>query len=374
MTDWTKVNSDDDDWKGWVNGKYDNRYDGISRRQKSIPSKRSIFFTAFLLVIVSGAIYSYFTPPETTTIKVIENTQVITETKLPTTITKVETREIQQDTREIIVSTKSLEQEPEGVSSHTPDNNFLSFVNDNIITYSVQEIPNVPDKNLIKAALSNAIQSWETNNPTLEYTEVTDSSPDFKIIWKTIADKDHLGLATTGGYGPDVLEIGLGSYNCRGEYVQHDRDMLSNTIMHEMGHQLGLKHYPDENHLMFGDDVISTRNFDTLGLNIPTRNDDYYVGQNQLLNKLSSLNSQIDSRTKISDELNSQLDVLAVKLSKYPTVIQDPNEYQKAVKLSNEYNSLVSEYNSYIAVTNEFVEQTQILAAELNCFPNVEGN
>src|SRR3990170_710852 len=107
MTDWTKVNSDDnDDWRGWVNGKYDNRYNRISRRHKSGPKKRSLVFASLLFFVFSATVYSYLIPSETTSTEVIENSQIITETKVPSTITKVETREIQQDTREIIISTK----------------------------------------------------------------------------------------------------------------------------------------------------------------------------------------------------------------------------------------------------------------------------
>jgi len=58
--------------------------------------------------------------------------------------------------------------------------------------------------------------------------------------------------------------------------------MVTNILMHGIGHALGLGHTSEENHLMYSTEspVIS---YDTKGYQVPERFEEFYVRQNLLL-------------------------------------------------------------------------------------------
>ena len=83
--------------------------------------------------------------------------------------------------------------------------------------------------------------------------------------------------------------------------------MVTNILMHEIGHALGLRHTSEENHLMYSTESIEISYY-TKGYQVPERFEEFYVGQNLLLFNENELKSQIHSLdVKISRE-KSQYD------------------------------------------------------------------
>ena len=63
-----------------------------------------------------------------------------------------------------------------------------------IIYYSFENVPDVPDKQIPIDALKKAISTWEKYNPNLEFIESKNSN--IEIKWQKYASSTHTGLAT----------------------------------------------------------------------------------------------------------------------------------------------------------------------------------
>ena len=230
----------------------------------------------------------------------------------------------------------------------------------NLYTYSINPIPNIPDKSIPIDAVRNAISIWEKNNPDIKFVETNDF-PHMTINWEIHGSQTHQGRASCvvdlhGDQRNCVLDISLGDNDCNGNYVQKDVDRVSNTIMHEMGHSFGLGHTNNENRLMFGEDGVYQ--MDTLGYSIPSKLEAYYVSQKSLENKYNSLQSKIS-------QLQSEYDGIYSQYSRYEGKTLPTNEYQKSVTLYNELNRINSQLHPLISESNGIVEK-------MNCFPNVK--
>jgi len=137
------------------------------------------------------------------------------------------------------------------------------FEDDGIYQISISEIPSFADKRTVEIGISKAMMMWEDRNPELEF-ELVEERGEIRIAWEKSMSGEHVGQIT-GGY----MELGLGSYDCRGNWQQYSSNTIADTVAHETGHYLGLEHHPNESHLMYGDDEFTQIEFDDLGYNIP---------------------------------------------------------------------------------------------------------
>ena len=244
----------------------------------------------------------------------------------------------------------------------------------NLYTYSINPIPDVPNKSIPSDAIKKSLSVWEENNPDIEFIE-TDDSPHMVINWKIYEAETHQGVANCIFYdNGDVrdceLDISLGQNDCNGNYVQQDVNNVSNTIMHEMGHSFGLKHSNDENHLMYGEDGIYQ--MDNLGYNIPHTLEEYYVGQKTIENKYDLLESKMDSLELKISQLQSEYDLIDTQYSKYVGKELPPNEYQTATHLYDKLNKISSQQTELNLDRNELVYQFNDIVELSNCFPNIK--
>jgi len=123
-----------------------------------------------------------------------------------------------------------------------------------IIYYSFEDVPIVPDEQIPINALKKAIGSWEKSNPNLEFIQSNNSN--IKIKWQKYASSTHTGLATCntvlfGILSHCALEISIGAEDCNFNFAQNDENMVTNILMHEISYALGLGHTSEENHLMY---------------------------------------------------------------------------------------------------------------------------
>ncbi len=252
--------------------------------------------------------------------------------------------------------------------------NIISLDDHQVIYYSFEDVPDVPDRQIPTEALKKAIKTWEQNNPDLEF--VKSSNANIEIKWQKYASSTHTGLATcnTGILGIQnhcVLDISVGAKDCNSDFVQNDQDMVADILMHEIGHALGLGHASEENHLMYSAESPEI-NFDASGYVIPPRFDGLYVGQKPLIVQQKEIEFQIESLDDRIAREQSQYDQYNNQYKYYEGKTLPPKEYEKAQLAYEQINLQVKKVNGLIDQQNELIAQINGILSQLECYPNFE--
>lgn len=244
-------------------------------------------------------------------------------------------------------------------------------LDERVIFYSVESIPDVSNKQIIQNAVNDAFTSWEEENNNLIF-EKTNTLSDIQIEWQKVASYSHAGLATYSEKYQGVITIGLGKFDCKNNFVQYDNNLLHQTIMHEIGHILGLGHHPEETHLMYGLEGIDLKSIDNFEYTIPEYSDGFFEGYIQLENNYNILNSKLEDVSKEIEELEKQEYVMIVEYEK--TILELENDIQyidqvnlmekELARLNYQINSIYDEYNTIVYDMNEIVDA-------MSCFPDV---
>jgi len=262
---------------------------------------------------------------------------------------------------------------------HTSENikelsKFMPNNEKKIISYSVQPIPSLPDEKIPLNALHKALETWESLNPNLNFIE--SDKPDFIIRWQVYASDTHSGLATCnsmlfGILNQCVLDISVGDEDCSGKYVQNDENMVSNIIMHEIGHALGLGHNTDKSSLMYSDESPSS-NFDSMGFIIPKKFEELYVGQKLLLEQDKQLRIQIKSLSDSISRKHLQYDEYYKHYKYYENKTLSAEEFEKAQIALKKLNSEAEQINLLIDQQHKLINQSNSILDVLDCHPNFD--
>ncbi len=243
-----------------------------------------------------------------------------------------------------------------------------------IIYYSFEDTPSLPDKQIPINALKKAIETWEAIKPNLEF--IQSENANMEIRWQVYASSTHTGLATCsstlfGILSHCVLDISVGDDDCNGNFVQDDENMVTNILMHEIGHVLGLGHTSEIDNLMFSTESPQI-SFDTKGYAIPDRFEELYVGQRAILQQEKEIRAEIESLDiKILRE-QSQYDEYYKQYEYYEGKTLPPSDYQKAQKILNKIKSEAEKINTMIEQQNQLIEQINEIIIQLGCTPNFE--
>lgn len=243
-----------------------------------------------------------------------------------------------------------------------------------VIYYSIQAIPNLPDEQIPLNALHKALGAWKSLNPNLDFVE--SDNPDIEIRWQVYASETHSGLATCnsalfGILNHCVLDISVGNEDCNGNYVQNDENMVSNIIMHEIGHAIGLGHSADKTHLMYSDES-SIVDFDSQGFVVPKKFEELYVGQKSLLDQDSEIRSQLESLDKKISRTKSQYDEYYKQYEYYDGKTLPQDEFEKAQRILDKLNSEADKINLLIDQQNQLINQSNSILEILDCHPNFD--
>jgi len=270
-------------------------------------------------------------------------------------------------------------QNPATVLSPTPEkiqqiSNAVIQSENKIVYYSIEDVPLLPDKQIPINALNKAIETWEAINPNLKFIE--SQNPNIEIRWQVYASSTHTGLATCssvlfGILNHCVLDISVGDDDCNGNFVQDDENMVTNILMHEIGHALEIKHTSESGNLMFSTESPQI-SFDTKGYVIPDKFEELYVGQKAIIKQEKEIRAEIESLDNkiLRDEL--QFDEYYKQYEYYEGKTLSPSDYQKAQKILKKINSDADKINAMIDQQNQLIDQLNEIVIELGCKPNFQ--
>jgi hypothetical protein len=265
------------------------------------------------------------------------------------------------------------------VLSPTPEkiqqiSNVITSSENEIIYYSFDDVPSIPDKQIPIDALKKAIETWEASNPNLEFIQSENSN--IEIRWQAYASSTHTGLATCSSvlYGilnHCVLDISVGVEDCNGNFVQDDENMVANILMHEIGHALGLGHTSETGHLLYSTESPQI-SFDTKGYVIPDRFEELYVGQKAIVQQEKEIRAELESLDiKISRE-QSQYDEYNKQYQYYEGKTLSADDFKKAERAFDKLNSQVEKVNALIDKQNQLIDKINEIVIQLGCKPNFE--
>lgn len=118
-----------------------------------------------------------------------------------------------------------------GIKNIQQISNIISPDEQQIVYYSFQDVPEIPDKQIPIQVLKKSLETWENNNPQLKFVQSKNSN--IEIRWQEFSSSTHTGLATCnsvlfGILSHCVLDISVGAKDCNGNFVQNDENMISN--------------------------------------------------------------------------------------------------------------------------------------------------
>lgn len=244
------------------------------------------------------------------------------------------------------------------------------FQDDTTWKVYVEPFPEYSHDSITKDVVTNALRSWENVNPNLKFIQISERhNSNVDIMWSTdviftssvISRTDGekiihnaMGITntqTTYYEGYEIIHseilIDIVDTDCNGNPIFWNKETLTNTIAHEIGHSLGIvNHSSDENHLMYDPDSgINNIEKVSRGLIIPEKiSEPFYVGEKE-----------------VRDNYELQNDKFKSTLAEYGWSVYDWEYDRKSSSNSifyNKVNAIVNDLNTAVDESNCFQDGT----------------
>lgn len=240
------------------------------------------------------------------------------------------------------------------------------------VTYQVGQLPEIPDPQIPLQAMVLAVENWHEYNPGVAFVESSED-PEVVVLWQAVHDPEHLGVARCDA-GRCTIEIGLGRTDCNGRYVQAEANFVTNTIMHELGHVLGLGHHTDRGHLMYGDDEWTEVPFDARGYGIPPNYDGYFVGERELAERIELASARYNILDAQYDQIRAEYGDVLARFGLTPESVGGFG-FRASSALAGEVNPIIERLNEKVGEINDIVDEWNELNEEWICYhPAPSGN
>ena len=161
---------------------------------------------------------------------------------------------------------------------------------------------------VVRQAIRDGFEAWTQVNPGIVFEEVTTGQPDIIVRWIEYTGT-HEGSACLDCLRNGAeINVVLEQPDCRDNPVAYGPGKIRNTIAHEFGHNLGLGHTDDMDHLMFGTMPPPPPGpFNSLGYSVPEEVPGYLVGEKSLSDRYNKLYEEY-SRSSSTSHKNSLVD------------------------------------------------------------------
>ena len=228
------------------------------------------------------------------------------------------------------------------VSDTSPFNNTNCAITYGYDILSLSLHSSLTHRNATIQAIHDGFTAWSDLNPQLNFSYTNNTDPHITVEFVDY-DPHIIGYACLDCIENPTLQVVLHSYNCRGSTIYYTPDTIRNTVAHELGHLLGLRHHTDGTHLMFGADR-QLHPYRTDGYIIPELLPEGFHGEAALIRTLETL-------PDILDELDAELTDLESRGDREGDII-----YFESQSTVNRYNNLLEEYrdtyNAYNSAYN----------------------
>ena len=280
-----------------------------------------------------------------------------------------------------------------------------------IITYGFEEstLAGFPDWYVERIATGTefGFDAWSELNGGFDFAPADGGEPDILVGFVPYSP-DHVGLACIDCLDDNpYIEVVLYSYDCNGDPIWYDYEVIRNTVAHEFGHIIGLEHHVDPDHLMWGDGDEYTKDpFHALGYEIPAIWTEWFVGEYETYSEfisyeetvlgmeteLAAMDASLTDMEVDLDDMGADLDGMETELSDsadryassrdaetvYFASDYRLNQYNEMWERYNaafdeydvlfaEYDALFDEYDAFYAEYDALFDDYEIVTGELNC-------
>jgi len=273
------------------------------------------------------------------------------------------------------VDTATLESQIPQSAQDMPSNPMDEIDSSETITFLVDPMPQIqPFPVDIKNGVYIAFNEWNQKNPNLVFEETTNNDADIRVSWDHVIYGEHRGAGKLDclALGEECqIIIALGELNCRKEYVQYDEGKVANILAHEIGHALGLLHISDKDHLMYGVDNNVQENFDTLGLDIPTLQEENFVKRQVLEERHDWLLQKHEKLNSEYEKLYSEYEMFLKEYGLTPENVASSEDAGESEILTLTVAESIEKINAKGNEKNLIAQEINFLVDELNCYPDV---
>jgi len=217
-----------------------------------------------------------------------------------------------------------------------------------VVTYSIDIIPDYADELIVNEAVKGAFHNWERTNSKLDFLKVDKDGDVLIKFWKV--PKNNVEFSALGAvdvlgcFDNCVITLALGDVDCTSRWSQFTVNSTQETMMHEIGHILGIEHTSKYPHLMYAPYAEFQTN--ELGYLIPKNIEEipHIINQDNLF-------TEIEIKGKRIDEL---LRPWGLTLDEYYSGEKQPS--------SNRF------YMETDQIVNPLIEERNDLVSQINCF------